>query len=192
VPEHVWQAAHGGYPLHHDRLVFAGTWVRTFTRLTTMESANESGRHAVNAVLDHYRAHHLKPQAAAPAPPPPTGENPFLSDPHERGLFPTTPLGDYCRIWNPERNELPDLELLQRQDERNFLRGQPHPWELLGVEWLPSLLSGLPGMGLGAERFQQLLGSVVLEGLPGATSGLLDVLKRVRAFLEKDRPPPSR
>lgn len=186
VPKHVWQAAHGGYPLHHDRLVFAGTWVRTFTRLTTMESANESGRHAVNAVLDHYRAHHLKLQAPAPAPPPPS-KGPFLSDPHERGLFPTTPLGDYCRIWNPERNELPDLELLQRQDEQNFRRGQPHPWELLGVEWLPSLLSGLPVVGQGVERLTELLGSLALDGVPRATFRLLDVLRRVRMFLEKDR-----
>jgi hypothetical protein len=33
-------------------IVFAGTYMKTFTRLTTMESANESARHAVNAILD--------------------------------------------------------------------------------------------------------------------------------------------
>ena len=38
----LWQARHGGYLVHWDKLVFAGTYMRTFTRMTTMESANES------------------------------------------------------------------------------------------------------------------------------------------------------
>ncbi|MEO8699588.1 MAG: NAD(P)-binding protein [Kofleriaceae bacterium] len=33
-------------------IVFAGTHMQTFTRLTSMETANESARHAVNAILD--------------------------------------------------------------------------------------------------------------------------------------------
>lgn len=38
------------------RLVFCGTYMKTYTRLTTMEAANESARHAVNAILraDNY------------------------------------------------------------------------------------------------------------------------------------------
>ena len=50
----VWQARHGGYQVHHNSVVFAGTWTKTFTRMTSMEAACESGRHAVNAILDHY------------------------------------------------------------------------------------------------------------------------------------------
>ena len=50
----VWQARHGGYQVHNNSVVFAGTWNKTFTRVTSMESACESGRHAVNAILDHY------------------------------------------------------------------------------------------------------------------------------------------
>ena len=50
----VWQAGHGGYQVHHNGVVFAGTWTKTFTRMTSMEAACESGRHAVNAILDHY------------------------------------------------------------------------------------------------------------------------------------------
>ena len=38
-----------------DRIVLAGTYMKTFTRLTTMEAANESGRHAVNAILTDLR-----------------------------------------------------------------------------------------------------------------------------------------
>jgi len=50
----VWQARHGGYQVHHNSVVFAGTWNKTFTRMTSMEAACESARHAVNAILDHY------------------------------------------------------------------------------------------------------------------------------------------
>jgi NAD(P)-binding Rossmann-like domain len=40
-----------GYTLQCGRWALAGTYMQTFTRLTTMEAANESGRHAVNAIL---------------------------------------------------------------------------------------------------------------------------------------------
>ena len=39
------------YQIHEDSIVFAGTYMQTYTRMTTMEAANESGRHAVNAIL---------------------------------------------------------------------------------------------------------------------------------------------
>jgi outer membrane protein OmpA-like peptidoglycan-associated protein len=39
------------YHLHNKQLVFAGTYLQTFTRLTCMETANESARHAVSAIL---------------------------------------------------------------------------------------------------------------------------------------------
>ena len=35
----------------HDQIVLAGVLMQTYTRLTSMEAANESGRHAVNAIL---------------------------------------------------------------------------------------------------------------------------------------------
>jgi uncharacterized protein with NAD-binding domain and iron-sulfur cluster len=41
----------GEYTLHFKSLVLAGTYMQTHTRLTTMEAANESGKHAVNAIL---------------------------------------------------------------------------------------------------------------------------------------------
>jgi hypothetical protein len=40
-----------GYRIYYDKLVLAGTYMQTYFRLTTMESANESARHAVNAIL---------------------------------------------------------------------------------------------------------------------------------------------
>jgi hypothetical protein len=41
----------GAYRVNGGRVVFAGTHMKTYTRLTTMEAANESARHAVNAIL---------------------------------------------------------------------------------------------------------------------------------------------
>ncbi len=40
-----------GYEVAADQYVLAGTHMQTFTRITSMESACESGRHAVNALL---------------------------------------------------------------------------------------------------------------------------------------------
>lgn len=41
----------GAYSVQAERWALAGTYMKTYTRLTTMEAANESGRHAVNALL---------------------------------------------------------------------------------------------------------------------------------------------
>ncbi|PTL79661.1 FAD-binding protein [Vitiosangium sp. GDMCC 1.1324] len=189
-PKNVSQAPHGGYPVHYDRLVFAGTWLRTFTRLTTMESANESARHAVNAILDHCTVHLAKRQLRTPRPRP-VG-SPFPSDPYEKGLFPTTPYGDYCRIWNPERNELPDFELLQRMDEKNFLQDRPHPWDVLGLEVLPSLLTKVPGSGDALNVMMSLVNVLGQNASPQATHGLLTVLRHFRTMLARTRPPHAR
>jgi hypothetical protein len=40
-----------GYELQNVSWALAGTYMKTHTRLTTMEAANESARHAVNAIL---------------------------------------------------------------------------------------------------------------------------------------------
>ncbi len=41
-----------GYEVYYGNLVFAGVYMATHTRMTTMEAANESGRHAVNGLLE--------------------------------------------------------------------------------------------------------------------------------------------
>lgn len=45
------ESSQRGYELQNANWVLAGTYMKTHTRLTTMESANESARHAVNAIL---------------------------------------------------------------------------------------------------------------------------------------------
>ncbi|MFN0249076.1 MAG: NAD(P)-binding protein, partial [Kofleriaceae bacterium] len=42
------------YDMILNRYVLAGTYMKTFTRLTSMEGANESARHAVNAILQKW------------------------------------------------------------------------------------------------------------------------------------------
>jgi len=114
---------HHGYPVHLDALVFAGTWLRTFTRLTTMESANESARHAVNAVLDHL-SERLRPAAPpTPAPPP--------------GIPVPTPAGDLCAIWDPQRHEPAALSPWKEVDALLLDQALPHAADLLRVDEIP-------------------------------------------------------
>lgn len=133
-----------GYEVMLKNFVLAGSYLRTHTRLATMESANESGRHAVNAILRHLRTEH----------------------PEER--FP----GD-CLTWNPEEEEVDDLDLAKRIDQDLFAAGLPHALDILGVEELvdfeePRGAPGDPPGGratVGEELLSRALGQ--LGGNPG-------------------------
>jgi len=103
-----------------DRIVLAGNYMKTFTRLTTMEGANESGRHAVNAILRDY------------------GQKP-------RGAYEPVPLQDRvpvqpCELWPLETREIPDFDFLKELDERLYERGLDHFLEILDVPELSSSL----------------------------------------------------
>jgi uncharacterized protein with NAD-binding domain and iron-sulfur cluster len=164
----VWQADHGGYQVHYHKLVFAGTYMRTFTRMTTMEAANESARHAVNAILDHLAAVRSVAQKDAAYV---YGawvseemrkhlvQNPRLKIPddieelmagvvsslNKNRLQLPLPLhsiaGDHCKIWNLERLELDDLAFLKRVDEALFAKGLPHMADILSLDAVASNLS---------------------------------------------------
>lgn len=185
----VWQAPHGGYRVHADKVVFCGHYMRTFTRMTTMEAANESARHAVNAILDHMAYGH--------------GEH------HDEGSSARTPIaGDYCRIWDVEQHELEDLEMFKRVDELLFKAGKPHIADILqfdkiadlqhpelssgqalatalgstiGKDWgvkAPDLVASLNSLSQLAGSFAQAMGAkydapaVEKGGLAGVLSGL--------------------
>ena len=77
-----------------------------------------------------------------------------------------TPIGEYCRIWDPEQHELPELGQLRELDAQLFANGRPHVWDALGLETL-------------AMAFIQPMGP-----LSGAEP-LLELLRRVREGLEK-------
>jgi uncharacterized protein with NAD-binding domain and iron-sulfur cluster len=128
----VWQARHGGYQLHNNSVVFAGTWSKTFTRMTTMEAACESGRHAVNAILDHYvwvesggldRREHDSLGWEFPYG--------FLDQGLSSPVRLPTPAGDYCYVFDIENREPADTRALRTLDTRYCLEGLPHPLDTL-------------------------------------------------------------
>jgi len=96
-------------------IVLAGSYMQTYTRLATMESANESGRHAVNAIIRDCR---------------------------RRG-GPGTRVGQLCPTWNPEDAEFPDLLWLKELDQRLKERGLPHLVAILELDPLLSATPGV-------------------------------------------------
>ena len=128
----VWQARHGGYQVHNNSVVFAGTWNKTFTRLTSMEAACESGRHAVNAILDHYiwvesggvdrrektTLHWEFPYG-------------FLDQGLSSPIRLPTPAGDYCYIFDIENREPADTRALRTLDSKFCQESLPHPLDIL-------------------------------------------------------------
>ncbi len=147
---------HLGYKVFYQNLVLAGSYLRTHTRLATMEAANESGRHAVNAVLRHLRKE-AKKEAE---------EKEKISgkkEPEER-----LPMG--CPIWDPEKEEVDDLDLAKRVDRDLFLAGLPHAFDILGVESLVDFEEprGAPGERKGGVA---TLGEELLSRIAGQVGG---------------------
>jgi hypothetical protein len=156
----VWQAAHGGYRIHADKVVFCGHYMRTFTRMTTMEAANESARHAVNAILSHLAWAHGSLDSR---------------------LEPVS--GDYCQIWDLEQNELEDLDFFKRIDERLFKAGKPHIADILQFDKIADLqhpeLSPMQALltALGAQIGKDW--GIQPQEIVGSVRGLLDVARRL-------------
>ena len=145
----VWQARHGGYEVHHNSLVFAGTWTKTFTRLTTMEAACESARHAVNAVLDHYvwvgtegtdRRGGVTLDWRIPFD--------FLDQGLSVPVRQPSPAGDYCFVFDMENREPFDARRLRNLDSTFARSGYPHPLDVMGL--VPPALSQPPASTEGA------------------------------------------
>lgn len=115
----VWQAPHGGYRVHDRKVVFCGHYMRTFTRMTTMEAANESARHAVNAILDHLGSS--------------AGEARYVGGSDAIS-------GDYCDIWDLEAHELEEFDYFKRIDKMLFERNKPHLADILHLDRIADVL----------------------------------------------------
>ncbi|MEM7152794.1 MAG: FAD-dependent oxidoreductase [Myxococcota bacterium] len=100
-----WPGTPGAYSVEPGGVVFCGTYMKTWTRLNTMEAACESGRHATQAIVDDYAK-----------------------------SFGGAAEGSGPRVQNPEDNELPDAELLKELDDELFSRGLPHVLDILRVD----------------------------------------------------------
>ncbi len=160
----VWQARHGGYQVHHNSVVFAGTWSKTFTRMTSMEAACESARHAVNAILDHYvwvesggvdrREKTILNWRL------PFG---FLDQGFSSPIRLPTPAGDYCYVFDIENREPYETRTLRNLDAQYCLASQPHPLDFAGANSgppvlpAPSITGGQPMTSPSTDQAQQLL-----------------------------------
>ncbi len=160
----VWQAPYGGYRVHRDQVVFCGQYMRTFTRMNTMEAANESARHAVNAILD-YLAYVKKEEPRGVS-----GGKSIVS-------------GDYCQIWDIEQNELPELDFFKRVDEMLFKAGKPHMADILQFDSIADLQHPTPtsgqalatALGVTATKDWGVQPGEVVSGL----NGLMEVARKL-------------
>jgi hypothetical protein len=105
-----------GYRVEHGWVV-CGMFTKTFTRAPCMESANESARHAVNAILEH----------------------------HDPGPGAQRLRTTRCQLFDPEEYEVNDLRWFKDLDEKLAERGLPHFMEILEVDRrIDSVLRGGP------------------------------------------------
>lgn len=104
---------------HFGRWVVAGNHTKTFTRMSTMESANESARHAVNSILEHLATRDPKNDVRT--------VNPSYEGHRSAGVL----MGDPAPIWDMERHEIPDMAFWRRVDERLLAAGLPHMSDIL-------------------------------------------------------------
>jgi NAD(P)-binding Rossmann-like domain len=150
VQSFVWYESPTGSLFH--RWVPAGTYMATYTRLTTMEAANESARHAVNAIL------HKILQSG-------------FDFSREQGHL----LGDFCEIWDPEDCEPPDVAPFKELDEALMREGLPH---FLDIFRVIDLVENLPEDVSLAEAFEQLrkLADSQLSPVAAASLSGLDAL----------------
>ncbi len=85
-----------------------------------------------------------------------------------------TPVGEYCRIWNPEEHELAELVPIHELDAKLFAAGLPHLWDLLYLEPLvTALIPPLAPMG-GTKallEFLRTLRESPLAGMGFASGG---------------------
>jgi hypothetical protein len=210
----LWTPSEGGYLVHYGNLVVAGPHMRTFTRMATMEAANESGRHAVNAILDHATWLARRPAAAEMR----ELERVRIErmqrvqvmarfirrtdTPSTNVVRSTTPFGDYCDIWDPELFELEDLRFLRTIDEHLMEAGArtdgggglrvlgepeapaPHLFDILRIDELPDRLLGDDE----AERTFELVGRMLAALDEAQLVDLASVFAAVdRARKELDR-----
>ncbi|GEM_PF-6839426 len=128
------------------RWLMVGNQMATYTRMSTMESANESARHAVTSILHaivrpgRHKRHHL--------------------DYNGQGLL----LGEMPRIWDPEDHELDDTAPLRRLDEKlmesfQYKKGEkcpPHLFDILRLEEMIDQIPDLEAKPADAAALQRL------------------------------------
>ena len=167
----IWYAS--GAESLFRRWVPAGTYMATYTRLTTMESANESARHAVNAILHKLLEKHSPP---------------IFNGVDEEGAL----LGDLCEIWDPEDCEPPGLNTFRELDEALMREGLPHILDIFAVFDLVESLPDDISMTEGLERLRAVMEAQYrsvplsllagLDALEGITRTNIDLVRALFGF----------
>ena len=166
-----------GSPQHehnfYKNLVLAGTYMKTYMRLTSMEAANESARHAVNVILEELRQRRQGRRIA-----------------------------EDCEIWDIEKNVFDrasmfvpvDIELAQKFDEILFEAGLPHVLEYLrvydnlgkvGLRDVGTFLRSLERLPLDRGLLKQRLGGLGLGGTPELRTVFERIFGLLRDWLGK-------
>ncbi len=147
------------YSINATRWVVCGTFMATHTRMTTMEAANESARHAVRAILDRLGEDDSeKPATAVLEEGRLQIEN--LRNKTYNGASSYRPY-DPPDIWDPEQEEHEDLDFMKRVDCRLMGLELGHFLDILDFD--RKLEHALDAMELygGEQPMREFLGSMV-------------------------------
>ena len=120
------------YSINHKRWVLCGAYMATHTRMTTMEAANESARHAVRAILKRLAQNDADELPGARF----EGEHVAIDSPYNKiynGASGSV-VYDPPDTWNPEEDEIEDLDLFRRVDRRLVAAGMPHILDILDFD----------------------------------------------------------
>jgi hypothetical protein len=159
-----------GYSLNYKRWVMCGTFMATHTRITTMESANESGRHAATTILRALkdpdagmRTGHLGKTAI------------YIQSLRNRTYNGAAPghIFDPPDIWDVENIELDDLDMLKRVDRRLLALGLEHLFDIIDLDKkLEHALDAVELYGEGGRGLSEYLGLAVASVDSSLASGL--------------------
>jgi hypothetical protein len=165
------------YKLQFDRWVMCGTFMATHTRLTTMEAANESARHAVVTILkalnqnDSANPRHLTYDLPSLLQVEiDTGANTKYNAASTRRIF------DPPDIYNPEECELEDLAVMQRLDERLIALGLPHWMDICEFDRRVVLMLEMLDLYVADGRASKRLDEIVKLAFVGLETSLQTIL----------------
>jgi hypothetical protein len=147
------------YSMNYDRWVLCGAFMATHTRMTTMEAANEAARHATRAVLRQLkRVDGPGDETEAARGQPPVIEN--LRNKTYNGAS-RRRVYDEPDIWNPEQQELEDLDIFRRVDRRLVQLELDHFMDIIDFD--RKLLHALDAVELygGQHPLPDLLGGAI-------------------------------
>jgi len=135
-----------GYDVEQDNLAICGSYTATFTRLGTMEAANESAKHAVNGILRQMRRRPVPGRMRAVSFDSVLYRTNFVR-PGDPSNGRRRPLRDgFCDVLTMEEREPEDLNFFKDIDEKLFHDADgrlPHLFDILKVDdWIRDTLAG--------------------------------------------------